>query len=71
VLTLCDAALDQSRDADVFWINATKVEALLGLGQTAEAEALKNAMVQQTPPPAQWMVDSMNAQLMALTVLKP
>jgi hypothetical protein len=71
VLTLCDAALEQSRGGDVFWINATKVEALLGLGRTTEADALKNAMVQQTPPPAQWMVDSMNAQLMALTALKP
>jgi hypothetical protein len=84
VLTLCDAALDQDRSAlgecrsgaaqnpqDLFWIKATKVEALLGLGRTIEAEALKARLVQEEPPPPQWAVDSMIAQLDALVALNP
>src|SRR5262249_34283514 len=55
VLALCDAAVaalppatDETRakrDEDEFWINATKVEALLGLGNVAESDALKKAML--------------------------
>ncbi len=84
VLTLCDAALNQGRSAvaewlssrtlnqeDLFWIRATKVEALLGLGRTAEADALRTSMVETEPRPAQWSVDSMMAQLKALAALEP
>jgi ElaB/YqjD/DUF883 family membrane-anchored ribosome-binding protein len=43
VLTLCDTALAGTlAPADQFWANATKVEALLGLGRQAEAETLRD-----------------------------
>ena len=51
VVTLCDLAADTGElakldrvagtDDDVFWANASKVEALLGLGQKAASDALK------------------------------
>ncbi len=83
VLALCDAALDLGSSAaeapssralqqdDLFWLKATKVEALVGLGRTAEADALRSSMTIAEPRPAQWKVDSMTAQLEALVALKP
>ena len=83
VLALCDAALDLGSSAeeaqssralqqdDLFWLKATKVEALVGLGRTAEADALRSSMTTAQPRPAQWIVDSMTAQLEALVALKP
>jgi hypothetical protein len=84
VLTLCDAALNQGRSTaadrlsnrtlkqeDLLWIMATKVEALLGLGRTTEADALRASMMEEDPRPPQWVVDSMMAQLSALAALEP
>ena len=81
VLALCDAAVAAlpppgettlaKREEDEFWINATKVEALLGLGKAAESEALRAAMLGRQPPPQAWMVDAMRSQLEALTKLNP
>lgn len=72
VLTLCDAALavGSLNADDTFWVNATKVEALLGLGRTAESNALKDQLVGKKTLP-QWMIDSMSGQLAALAALDP
>ena len=67
VLILCDAALKDTRSAaDAFWVNATKVEALVGLGRLAEATALRETISKGAD---QWMIDSMAAQLNALSAL--
>jgi hypothetical protein len=65
VLTLCDAAIasDTLKEDAVFWVNASKVEALLGLARTAESEALQQQLIGRQPPPAPWMIDTMNNQL--------
>lgn len=79
VLALCDAALeaDRLRDPaerlsadDVFWVNATRVEALLGLGRSAEAEAVRQAMLPSLDA-GDWRVKTMSDQLAALSVLQP
>jgi Tetratricopeptide Repeats-Sensor len=73
VLTLCDAKIASGtlRDDDTFWANATKVEALLGLARTTESDALKQQIIAKQPPPAKWMIDTMNDQLAKLAALNP
>lgn len=73
VLTLCDALLATGtlKEDDTFWVNATKVEALLGLGRAAESNALREQIIGKGPKPQQWMVDSMNDQLAKLAALNP
>jgi hypothetical protein len=73
VLTLCDAAITSGtlKGDDTFWVYATQVEALLGLARTAESEALKQQLLAQQPPPAPWMINSMNEQLAKLAALSP
>ena len=67
VLTLCDAALKGTLSAaDAFWVNATKVEALVGLGRHGEATSLCDTISKGAD---QWMVDTMTAQLNALRAL--
>lgn len=76
VLALCDAALAPAQPGaaealtaeDKFWINATKVEALVGLGRATEAAALRTEI---SAGAAQWMLDTMNGQLAALDALHP
>jgi hypothetical protein len=84
VLTLCDAALvsrrakivdgqasdERTRD-ELFWIEATKVEALLGLGREAESTELRSRIVTGPPKPADWMVESLDSQLAKLSTLNP
>ena len=53
---------------DKFWINATKVEALAGLGRNAEATALRETISAGVD---QWMLDAMTGQLSALEALPP
>jgi len=73
VLALCDAVLanPSTKSDDAFWAAASKVEALGGMGRGAEADALKQTLLATQPPPAQWMVDSMNEQLAKLAALHP
>jgi hypothetical protein len=52
-------------------VNATQVEALLGLARLAESDALKQQILAKQPPPAQWMINSMNDQLAKLAALNP
>ena len=71
VLPLCDALLagGQLRGDDPFWVKATKIEALIGIGRTADAEELKKQLLAENHE--SWMVDSMNDQLTKLAALKP
>ena len=73
VLALCDAGLaaTPAKVDDLFWLQATKVEALLGLGHAAEADALKQQIMSIAPLPEQWMIDSMNDQLARVAALNP
>jgi hypothetical protein len=77
VLALCDVALSGAGARgplgadDQFWANATKIEALVGLGRTEEAEALRTQVVSQLPTPPAWMVETMTNQIAALAALKP
>ncbi len=73
VLALCDTALasDTIGADDKFWVNATKVEALLGIGRKSEADALLEKLVNGHPAPAPWMIESMNSQLDKLASLDP
>jgi hypothetical protein len=74
VLVLCDTALSAAAPAatlsadDKFWINATKVEALAGLGRQAEASALREMI---SADAAAWMLESMATQLAKLEALNP
>jgi hypothetical protein len=89
VLLLCDAALAASglKADDLFWVGATKVEALLGLGRKADSDELKQLILTSPPPtsnpavdaeykrayvpPAAWMIATMNEQLAKLAALEP
>jgi hypothetical protein len=73
VLALCDAVLDNlsTKPDDRFWASASKVEAFVGMGRGAEADALKAALLATQPAPAQWMMDTMNEQLGKLVALNP
>jgi hypothetical protein len=81
VLALCDGLIDAHRkkpadaadklqDDDVFWINATKVEALFGLNRTDESNTLC-AEILKGLDPDDWRVKSMSDQLTALKALQP
>lgn len=82
VLELCDRALateglasapplGRADQESVFWLYATKVEALFGLGRQNDASAFREAIVNHAPPPAGWMVESMDGQLSSLSALAP
>jgi MinD-like ATPase involved in chromosome partitioning or flagellar assembly len=71
VLALCDRLLDSGSflAADKFWIEATRAEALIGIGRKAEAEALKQAVFLQTQEP--WQKQAWTQQMIALERLLP
>lgn len=84
VLTLCDAALaakreqlasgqtvDARNEEELFWIEATRVEALLGLGRQGESDDLRTRIVKGPPTPADWMVETLDGQLAKLAALNP
>ncbi len=84
VLEICDGALVAGRfPADEkFWIGATKVEALIGLGRKEEAEALKEKVVSEErerlraegadrATAGDWKEQSLDAQLGKLEALLP
>jgi len=68
VLALCDAALvaETLGEDTRFWITATKVEALCGMGRQAESVALR-----QTLGPDDWRTKTLDEQLSALNALQP
>ena len=84
VLTICDRLLQAVPSADSdepFWIAATKVEALLGLGRRDEADLLKKEIVDKERlrlikaggdgTASQWTAASLNDQLKKLGELLP
>lgn len=73
VLSLCEAALAEATltGDDRFWVTATKVEALFGMGRADDAEALRQRLIADTPPDRAWMVESMTTQLNTLASLTP
>ena len=79
VLALCDTVLeanlrkdaaDRLKNDDLFWINATKIEALLGLGRQVESDTLRLTVVAGLDA-ADWKAGSMNEQLAKLRTLQP
>jgi tetratricopeptide (TPR) repeat protein len=71
VLAICDQLLasESFLAVDNFWIQATRAEALIGIGRRDEAEALKQAVFLQTQEP--WQKDSWTQQMLALEKLLP
>lgn len=72
LLALCDTAEKAPglKDEDRFWIAATKMEVLVGLGRVAEADSLKTAL-KELPVVQPWMMATMDSQLAKLTALNP
>jgi hypothetical protein len=52
-----------------FWILATKAEASFGLGEMANYDATRAQALAIVPPPANWMVETFEAQIGRLTAL--
>jgi tetratricopeptide (TPR) repeat protein len=75
VLAICRRLLEKDIKDDqgtidrheTFWVKATMVEALFGLGETDQAMTLKDEAIQQAPE--DWMPGTMNEQLAKLTAL--
>jgi hypothetical protein len=57
---------ERSKAEQEYWIRATKVEALVGLGRFDESAAAFEEAKAMTPPPEAWMIDSTNGQLKTL-----
>lgn len=72
VLSLVDAALQAEglSGDDRFWMNASKVEALRGLGKNDEADVLREQMTAGLDKD-DWRIKSMSDQLQALAALNP
>jgi hypothetical protein len=51
---------------DIYWLRASRAEALFGLGRRVEAEAELTGAKAANPSPADWMIDSTNQQLKTL-----
>jgi len=74
VLTLCDHALsrgfshldEKDRGVAQYWVHATRVEALFGLGRRQDAEAALAAAKTMQPAPPNWMIASTTEQLAKL-----
>ena len=81
VLKICDELIesdakkpadapDKIKEDDVFWIKATKVEALLGLNRVQDFTDMRTTLLAGIPAD-DWRVASLNSQLAALAELKP
>lgn len=69
VLGICDNLKTAGglKGDDIFWVEATQIEALLGLGRTGEADAALATLLATNP--ASWMKSSLNDQLTKLRAL--
>ena len=75
VLEICErvAALEGAEkpsDEDLFWIRATQVEALQGMGKAEESAKLRAELVQGLPAD-DWRTRTLDSQLAALKALQP
>jgi hypothetical protein len=81
VLKICDDLIesdakkpadapDKMKEDDLFWIKATKVEALLGLNRGPESDEMRTTLLAGIALD-DWRVTSLNSQLTALVELKP
>lgn len=75
VLVLCDKALEADDAAPVgdrlrpyvrFWLLASKIEALLGLGRRDESQALRAQVIPPPGPPEVWMREGADGQCATL-----
>jgi hypothetical protein len=79
VLRMCEGLLasgikgesQRAKAEQEYWVRATVVEALYGLGRAAESAAAFTAARQMNPAPEKWMVDSTDEQLGKLIALLP
>jgi hypothetical protein len=79
VLGICEKLLaegikgesPQSKAEQEYWVRATIVEALRGLGRVTESDAAFTAAKAMTPAPEGWMIDSTEEQLGKLKALLP
>ena len=62
---------EKSKAEQEYWIRATVVEALFGLGRGAEGDAAFKAAQQMKPTPEPWMIESTESQLGKLKQLLP
>jgi hypothetical protein len=71
VLELCDRCLisgikgesERTQAEEEYWVRATRVEALFGLGRLHESNVEFDQAKKMTPPPEGWMIDSTAEQL--------
>jgi hypothetical protein len=81
VLKICDELIesdanrpadapDKVKEEDIFWIKATKVEALFGLNRVQESDDLRATLLAGLPAD-DWRISSLSGQLAALADLKP
>jgi tetratricopeptide (TPR) repeat protein len=73
VLEICDVELKAAaqeptkfKPDEIYWLRASRAEALLGLGRRDEADAELAKAKAANPPPARWMVASTEYQLETL-----
>lgn len=73
VLEICDQELKEAakeptkfKPEDIYWLRASRAEALLGLGKRKEADAGLAMAKAANPPPDGWMVESTEKQLRIL-----
>jgi hypothetical protein len=77
VLAICDRLLEtgikgeneRTQAEEEYWVRATRVEALSGLGRTDEADTAFETAKKRSPPPENWMIDSTAEQLAKLKAL--
>jgi hypothetical protein len=77
VLAICDRLLAngikgetaRSKAEEEYWIRATRVEALFGLGSVAESIAALEEAKAMKPAPEAWMIESTESQLAKLKAL--
>jgi hypothetical protein len=77
VLSICEGLLangikgesERSKAEQEYWVRATVVEALYGLGRLDESAAAFEQAKQMPTPPTQWMIDSTSEQIAKLKAL--
>ena len=63
-------AADKLKAEDMFWVKATRVEALFGLNRVPESDEMRATLLANMEPD-DWRIASLSGQLAALAELKP